>query len=358
MGYDLYNSEKLKKIKIAKKLNLKFDQRDEFEVISDLKKKKITSTNSRSPHKFIRNYIKIEDKNIFPLTNSSGYKTVVTCNENGEWGIFQADRYGFNNPDNLWDLEKIDVALIGDSFVYGACVKQNEDITSHLRKNSKKNIINVGAGGTGTLIQLGNFKEYLKKKKPNKVFLFYFEYNDLSNLKLELTDPILSNYLNKNFSQNLNKIYKSINKNYPTDIYSEKIPNRIYKLFYIRKYIHYAFRQEHAIHDQYLPFTEFEKILETFKHEINEYGGELYFVYLPHYSRYEKKLDINTNNNLFDKKIIKNILNKNQIDLIDIDEEIFRKERNPKIFFNLELDGHYTKEMYKKIAIKISSFLK
>ena len=31
-------------------------------------------------------------------------------NENGYWVIYKSDRYGFNNPDKLWDKDNIELA--------------------------------------------------------------------------------------------------------------------------------------------------------------------------------------------------------------------------------------------------------
>ena len=51
--------------------------------------------------------------------------------------VYQSDRYGFNNPDDVWDLEVIDYLIIGDSFIHGQAVNRPNDISSVLRKNIK-----------------------------------------------------------------------------------------------------------------------------------------------------------------------------------------------------------------------------
>ena len=42
-------------------------------------------------------------------------------NESGYYSIYKSDRYGFNNPDYVWDKNEIDLVIIGDSFAHGAC---------------------------------------------------------------------------------------------------------------------------------------------------------------------------------------------------------------------------------------------
>ncbi|MEZ4575980.1 MAG: hypothetical protein R2857_13865 [Vampirovibrionales bacterium] len=42
----------------------------------------------------------------------------LLCNENGFWVDYQSDRYGFRNPDTVWDQPTADVLLVGDSFTH------------------------------------------------------------------------------------------------------------------------------------------------------------------------------------------------------------------------------------------------
>ena len=44
---------------------------------------------------------------LMPLSGVSNRKTIL-CNENGYYAIYQSDRYGFNNPDQEWDKQKIE----------------------------------------------------------------------------------------------------------------------------------------------------------------------------------------------------------------------------------------------------------
>ena len=52
----------------------------------------------------------------------------IFCNETGEFSFYESDRYGFNNPDKVWDSKEVDFLLLGDSFIHGACVNENENI--------------------------------------------------------------------------------------------------------------------------------------------------------------------------------------------------------------------------------------
>ena len=89
------------------------------------------------------------------------------CNESGEWIIYKSDRYGFNNNDVIWDDNKFNNFILGDSFAYGACVKQDEFISGQLTKKGFKSA-NLAYSGNGPLYMLGSLKEY--SKKSNKFY--------------------------------------------------------------------------------------------------------------------------------------------------------------------------------------------
>lgn len=179
-----------------------FDIRTKYQFYADLKKKGVDVVPSFPPKYFINKKVINYKKNPFPLSGVSK-KTTILCNESGKFTTFLSDRYGFNNPDEEWDAKQIQYILIGDSFVIGECVSQNENISANLRILSKKNVLNIGYDGNGPLIELATLKEYAGRKKTKKVLWFYYEGNDLGNLNKESANKFLLNYLKKNFSQDL-----------------------------------------------------------------------------------------------------------------------------------------------------------
>ena len=98
-----------------------------------------------------------DNKKVFLLSSISNTKT-ITCNETGKYLIYKSDRYGFNNPDKEWDKDIVEMFMIGDSFLHGNCVDENDTIGSNFRKLSKKNnnnefsIINTGQPASGPLV--------------------------------------------------------------------------------------------------------------------------------------------------------------------------------------------------------------
>mgnify|MGYP006169347785 CR=1 FL=1 len=135
----------------------------------------------------------------FPLGGVPNVR-VIYCEEDEGWHIEKNDRYGFFNPDMAWE-QPIDVALLGDSFAQGACT--NHHIRYWYDKLSGENIVSMGMGGNGTLIEYAGFRELLQSNKtPNKIFWLIVA-NDITDLSAELRTPILHRYLtDDSFTQN------------------------------------------------------------------------------------------------------------------------------------------------------------
>ena len=78
----------------------KFDTRSRVQVYKELKKKdeEVTLTVS------LKDLYQDSNKKIYALSGLSNTKT-IRCNETGDYS-FKSDRFGFNNPDDIWDKKK------------------------------------------------------------------------------------------------------------------------------------------------------------------------------------------------------------------------------------------------------------
>lgn len=304
-----------------------YDRRSRFEIYNDLKKTNPLVSMVIPPSLYLEGdkINKTINKKLFPLSAKSN-STTIFCNENGYYSIFESDRYGFNNPDNIWN-KKIDFILIGDSFVHGACVDRPNDIASKLRDISNKNVLNLGYSGNGPLIQYATIKEYFKKETKYLVWFFY-ERNDLGELGNEKTSSILLNYIkDKNFDQNLinkqniidefsdefikseeNKIkmYKKQNKKISKESKDKQIQKKKvaeFKNLLIIKFLKlYHLRKSLFNTDE----INFSKIISSVKEYSDQNNTELYFVYLPQFNRYTQK-NFNNNTYIKIKKLIKKL---------------------------------------------------
>lgn len=351
------DSRKYKKIKkiYFEKTGKNYDERTMSEIYGDLKKLDEDYVVSVFPSTLLD-----LKKEIQPLSGISNKKT-IHCNENGYYSIYMSDRFGFNNPDDEWKQTEIEYLLVGDSFTHGACVNRPNDISSVLRNLSGKSVLNLGYGGNGPLIQYATLREYLKPGIKNILWL-YFEGNDLIDLKSEIKNDILMQYLKTtNFKQNLkmnqakideintSRISKSF---FDTNFRLIKKDNQIkYKILkFIRldktKKIIIQYLSNQKIKNE-KPIKEFSKIIKKTNDLAIANNSKLYFVFLPDFQRYKFKKRKNEN------KIIKEFLKKLDISYIDVDKEVFQNEDNKLGLFPFEFEAHYTIEGYYKVATSI-----
>ena len=303
---------------------------------------------------WIKQFLDTED--ILPLSGLSFSKS-IHCNENGYFSIYVSDRYGFNNPDEDWDKKIIEHVVVGDSFVHGACVNRPNDISSVLRTLSNNGVINLGISGNGPLSEYVTLREYLPSNVKNIIWV-YFEGFDLMDLMNEKKNPILMKYLEDlQFSQSLieknnikdrvvtkiiKKEFERISEKYNDDNNLKYKILKFVRLDKTKNSINFNSVASHQI-DQAI-FKEFELIMSLTKKLAFQNNSNLYFVYLPEYSRFVRKYD---NKNY--EKII-SIIDKLNINLIDLNKEIFEKEKNPLKYFPFGLDAHFNPLGYKVIS--------
>ena len=199
IAYSLYNISSYKHKKWAKY------KRSSFDIYKEYKNSGKDVVVSIYPFTFVST-INDEDE-IYPLSGISN-KLTIFCNESGYWSTFQSDRYGFNNPNEQWDKLHFDFVLVGDSFTLGACVREKDTIAGQLR--NKTEVLNLGYGGNGPLLEYATLREYFKHIEAKNVLWLYYE-SDLQDFQLELSNKVLINYLEDiNFTQDLINRQKEI----------------------------------------------------------------------------------------------------------------------------------------------------
>jgi len=374
-------------VKQNKEQNKIYDTRSKFEIYKDLKKTQIISplyrpfNQLKTKQKIIAKIDNIE-KEILILSGVSNRKTIV-CNENGEYLIYLSDRYGFNNPDDLWESSS-DAVILGDSTTLGECVPYGNDISSILRNENKKLIINLGMGGNGPLLQLAILKEYQPLTNSNKIIWVYYEGNDLLDIYNEKKNKILLNYFDKEFKQDLYKIQNSIDnkilklieqqyKNYQKNKYisffllSEvrenlknflkgKKSNQPYLKFKYNVNIPLVYQNIANINSEN-PYSSNIKMYEKILNEVHKFSiknnTKNYFVYLPAVARFNGEFE--NNEDLFARREILNLAEKFNFELIDIYAEFFKNQKNPLEFYPYNgKRRHFNSKGYKAIADIIS----
>ena len=319
-----------------------------------------------------------EDDKIFSLSGLQNSK-ILMCNESGYWAKYYSDRYGFNNPDNVWERKNIDIVFIGDSFTKGECVNQGSEITSQLRKLQNLNIINLGWQATGPLRQFATYREFIKDKQTKYIFWVYFEENDLDDLLRERNNKILMEYFNNaSFNQNLmsadikkkvfnlilNKHHEFMKKEFEINDNIKRYTNLInyIKLYKTRQIIlgnlHKKFFENKNnlliknYRDENLDF--YFKLFDKFSDELSK-KTKIVLVYLPK-EKYGFTSGFDRSSKI--KRTILSELEKRNIDIIDIDTKIKDNFFNPGDLYPKQHVGmHFNEKGYKFVAEKINEYL-
>jgi hypothetical protein len=282
-------------------IGLTFDQRNRLEVITDLQARGV----SAFPPLAGQIILTSDRGDLWPLTGISR-KTTVYCNELGQYTIYDSDEHGFHNPLGLWQQSSVKLAVIGDSFVHGACVPSDRNFVARLRAQIPETL-NLGRGGAGPLLELAILKEYGSRVQPRVVLWVYYEGNDLQDLVRE-RDQVWQHYLrhgafqrlfdrqdviDKGLSDHIQHVQRSLEEQAQQE---RGWPHRVE-----------AFLKFHALkihlqrlYDTYLAppapaslpptdpqtFVLFQDVLRVATATVEQWEGSLIFVYLPGYNRY------------------------------------------------------------------------
>jgi hypothetical protein len=354
---------------LAQRFGMKFDTRSRLQVLKDLIQKDIDAVPvispseilKRNPDSTVKSAIRINDTEVVPLAGISNRVTVF-CNESGEYTVYNSDRRGFHNPDQVWRSDGVDIAALGDSFVLGGCVESQENFVSLIGKRYPATV-NLGMAGDGPLSMLGTMREYLSVLKPKVVLWFYFEEAAFSFLEAE-SDSLLRHYMERSFSQNLNVRQPEIDKallhyvreQAAAEVARQKaaqnrdtISSRIRsfldfsaRLGTLRRYLGLVDGGMREGNKNILPL--FQRIITEANDSARELEAKLYFVYLPQWERYgNPKLAFQKRDAVLD------VVTSLDIPIIDL-HPVFQAHDDPLSLFPLRRMGHYTKEGHRLTA--------
>ena len=381
--------------KVARSSGVDFDTRSKLEVMQELRRKGVDAMPSLYAREFFNYQVDGEAKSsiiingaeLMPIAGIAN-KVVVLCNESGPYLTFKSDIHGFNNPPNAWDARPMDIVALGDSYVHGYCAENN--IVEIIRRRYPATL-NLGIEGNGPLVMLATLKEYAAALKPKVVLWFFFEGNDLSDLNTERKSSLLRQYLTKGFSQGLISRQDEVDRHLIS--YVDNVANKSnirIKLEEISNMTRDAgqlldFRRLKPVVENILRFTQLRSrlglvygvenesmqpseaampsrerlewlrsqtdmsydILVEAKRTVDEWGGKLYFVFLPQYYRYAPKFPVGP-----DRDQVLAVVNKAGIPIIDIHES-FKSHPDPLSLFPFRLVGHYNQEGDRLVAEQV-----
>ncbi|MBU6235113.1 MAG: hypothetical protein KGQ41_04655 [Alphaproteobacteria bacterium] len=188
----------------AAKRGAPFDTRDIYEVVRDARTENARSYHTLSSAYFAQDpagsMIALDGKPVLPLGINTKADTYY-CWDTGLPIKLSTDRYGFRNPDALWDEAPIDVLVLGDNYAFGACLPMDESFVGVMRARVPKTI-SLGVSSMGILAELGTLREYGALLKPKTVVLFFLP-DDVRDVVREAENPIYKQYMDPAFRQGL-----------------------------------------------------------------------------------------------------------------------------------------------------------
>ena len=364
----------LKKAEIlASEQNIKFDFRSKIQFLDSLNSINNNTFSNLSASTFFNNK---DYQNGIPTTNGDtilplgGISNSFTTldKENGYFPIVYLDDNGFRNDINLTDINNIDFVLIGDSFAESYSVDSRYTIANTFISKGYPTIC-LAKAGNGPLSELATLIEYGEKYKPKYVIWFYC-FNNLTNLKIELNSKLLKKYLYRNgFSQSLikkqeyvDKILKHHNnleeqKYHKNNIKFDKQKfslKRVLRLFHIRSHLiitKKTYNEAIIVENNY---DIFELIMKKANRFVNSWNGKLIFVYLPDFNNYGKLWE---NFEIKRKNTLLKSVNMDSILVIDANT-IFDKHSSPLELFPFEQFLHYSEKGYRFLTLQLIKIFK
>jgi hypothetical protein len=364
---------------VAKKYRVDYDTRGRLKVIDDLYRRGINAVPRVAPVNLLReqpgygtleSVISLDGIEVLPHGGISNSATVY-CNESGQYIIYQSDEHGFHNPKGLWNSTPIDIMAVGDSFTQGACVPSDKNFISLIRERFPKTL-NLGMGGNGPLNELATLMDYLEVLKPKVVLWFFFEGNDIWDLRRERKSPLLMRYLTGNFRQFLLHRQPEIDQALLSFVSTER--DRFNFTFPVKpKQMGDTIRQASSLVQESVKLTHLRQrldlglgyiggdsyqsdarteaamnllpsILSRAKAFADASGSKLYFVFLPQRERYS--------NDNFDneaRRRVLSIVGNLGIPMIDV-HAAFQNQSDPLDLFPFRRMYHYNEEGHRLVS--------
>lgn len=293
---------------------------------------------------------------LFPLGGIANRLT-VHCNEGGEYSVYFSDRHGFNNPPEVWSVDRLDVAAVGDSFTQGSCVPPDSNAIGRLRRRWPATL-NLGVEGTGPHVALAALEEYARPLRPRVVLWLYYEGNDLRDLERYGESEILRRYLRPGYRQGLASRQARIDSSYLAWVQQQEGRERarrwgaFLRLFHLRRAL--GLHSQQLARDPQHDYALLAAILRRADSAVQSWGGRLVFVYVTDWGRYFAPVDRHESSRDSVLEIVRTV----GVPVIDLDSA-FSAAADPAPLFaqGAIRKAHYSAAGYRLAAQVISDRL-
>ena len=268
----------------------------------------------------------------------------LLCSKDGKRIVYTADRFGFNNPDSLYNA-KLDTMVVGDSFIEGMCLEPGKDVVSQIRKSYPASSA-MGTRGSGPLFELAVLGRFGPLLKPRDVFLAFFSGNDWENLSNEYKLPWLQEALEPGTDFGSQAVPPAtLEKARGVIANWAKVPVTYWDILWRTKLVRNFFALQQvgtALGVAYPkappPQPIYEDVLARAKEVTASWGGKLTLVYIPRVDRYKGLLPRGF---VFDQvrhQVLAAAADL-KIDVIDL-TELFQRDPDPRTLYGQ--DGHFS----------------
>jgi hypothetical protein len=346
---------------VKKEFGVEVDTRDRIEIIEDLRRQGIDAVPSFIPRWLLKPEY---DEGQIAALGGIANKVTVLCNENGSYVTYDSDEHGFHNPAGIWSLGSVDIAALGDSYTQGYCVPSDKNFVALIR-GRRPATLNLGMAGEGPLLMLATFKEYAPRFRPKVVLWFYFEGNDLWDLQDEKKTGLMPRYLEDGFNQGLLERQTEIDRMLTKHVEAARArklreqakgPDRMRDLLEVGKLTTLRTKlglvygtdssEQNRLEQLDANMNLFRRTLEQTKERVSGWGGRLYFIYLPDWSRYS----LGTLPGAVGKRAeVFNVVKSLDLPLIDL-HPVFQAHPDPLSLFPFRQVGHYKEEGHRLVA--------
>ena len=297
---------------------------------------------------------------LYPLGPAPGGATVVLCADGPTEVTYEADRFGFNNPDAIWDAGRAEVAILGDSYTAGVCVGREDQIPTLL--NGVRPTVNLGMSGAGPLRELAILREYARLLTPRVVAWVYYEGNDLWDLSGETSHSWLTSYLQPDGVQELANRQGALDAPYEqwvdsifaADTASASAPASDRDVVRFLTGLPRLERLRDLLHvGELFPTDEpdlglLPEVIYAARAEIASWGGRMLLVYMPDLARYDTWIGSGPRG----REDLLELARAEDIATLDLDV-VFRQHGDPQALWSRS-SAHLNEEGYRIAAEAIS----